>query len=61
MDQGRDDGLFGLSKAEDQRIDALVAAEMSGNPFASRRRGMRDIWDRVERDIEKQTAFNIYS
>jgi len=44
------------SKAEDQRIDALVAADMSGNPFASRRRGTRAIWDMVERDMEEQSA-----
>ena len=48
------------NKAEDERIDALVAAEvaaeMSGNPFASRRRGTRAIWDMVDRDMEEQSA-----
>jgi len=44
------------SNAEDQRIEDLVEAEMPDNPFATRRRGMRDIWERVERDIEEQGA-----
>jgi hypothetical protein len=41
------------SKAEESRIDALVAQEME--PFDSRR-GMSEIWRRVESDIEEQQA-----
>jgi hypothetical protein len=44
------------SNAEDERIDALVAAEAGDNPLGSGRRGMGDIWKRVERDIEEQEA-----
>lgn len=36
------------SKAEEDRVEALVAAEMEGNPF-SKRRGMREIWRRPQR------------
>ena len=42
------------SNAEDARIDAQIAAEP--NPFRSRRRGMQDIWEMVERDIGEQQA-----
>lgn len=44
------------SKAEDDRVEAQVAAEMEGNPFSSRR-GMHDIWEATARDIEAQEAF----
>jgi len=39
------------SKAEDTRIDAQVAQEI--DIFDTERRGVRDIWARVERDIEE--------
>jgi hypothetical protein len=41
------------SNAEDERIDAQVAAI---GPFSSNRRGMGNIWDMVARDIEEQEA-----
>jgi hypothetical protein len=43
------------SKAEDDRVEAQVAAEMKGNPFSSRR-GMREIWEAAAYDIEQQQA-----
>jgi len=44
------------NSAEDARIEAQVAAEgiLPGN----QRRGTRDIWRRVERDIEEQEAMH---
>jgi hypothetical protein len=44
------------SKAEDERIEAQVVAEIGDNPFGSNRRGMDDIWRRAERDAEEQEA-----
>ena len=41
-------------KSEEKRMDTLVAQEMGDNPFASRRRGMGELWRRVERDVEEQ-------
>ncbi|KAJ0127662.1 Copper amine oxidase 1, partial [Fusarium oxysporum f. sp. albedinis] len=41
------------SKAEDDRVEAQVAAEMESNPFSSRR-GMRDIWEAAENDGKEQ-------
>jgi len=43
------------SKAEEDRVEARVAAEMAGNPFSGRR-GMGDIWEAAARDIEEQEA-----
>ncbi|KAI7760067.1 hypothetical protein LZL87_014318 [Fusarium oxysporum] len=43
------------SKAEDDRVEAQVAAEMEGNPF-SKRRGMREIWEAAAADCEAQEA-----
>jgi len=45
------------SNAEDTRINAQVAQEIDGNPFDTGRRGVGDIWARVERDIEEQEIF----
>lgn len=42
------------SKAEDERIEAQVAREMGDNPLANRRRGMKEIWERVERTAESK-------
>ena len=42
-------------KAEEDRIEALVAAEMEGNPF-SERRGMREIQEAAAADCEAQAA-----
>lgn len=47
------------SNAEDDRIEALVAQERENEPFDTGRRGVGDIWRRVERDIEEQRA--VYS
>ncbi|RKK50684.1 hypothetical protein BFJ69_g18025, partial [Fusarium oxysporum] len=38
------------SKAEDERIEAQVAEEMGDNPLANRRRGVKEIWERIEAD-----------
>jgi hypothetical protein len=43
-------------KAEDERIEALVQAEIGDNPFGGKRRGVGDIWERVGRDIREQEA-----
>jgi hypothetical protein len=43
------------SKAEEDRVEALVAAEMEGNPF-SRRRGMREIWEAAATDSDAPEA-----
>lgn len=37
-------------RAEEVRVDELVIAEEGENPFRNSRRGMGDIWERVERD-----------
>jgi hypothetical protein len=44
------------TKAEEDRIEAQVAAQMEGNPF-SNRRGMDDIWEAAAADGEAQQAF----
>lgn len=44
------------SKAEDERVEALVAKEMGDNPLASRRRGMEHIWKSIEQDTKEQQA-----
>ena len=44
------------SNAEDDQIEALVAKERENEPFDTGRRGVGDIWRRVERDIEEQRA-----
>jgi hypothetical protein len=38
-------------KAEDESVEQNVRIEMAKQPF-SRRRGMQDIWDAAERDLE---------
>lgn len=44
------------SKAEDERIEGQVAEEMGDNPLANTRRGVKDIWRRIEEDTEDQEA-----
>ncbi|KID81747.1 transposase [Metarhizium guizhouense ARSEF 977] len=44
------------SRAEDERVEALVAKEMGNNPLASRRRGMKHIWKSIEQDTKEQQA-----
>ncbi|OAQ60872.1 mutator-like element transposase [Pochonia chlamydosporia 170] len=43
------------SRAEEVRVEALVAAEMEGEPF-SNRRGMREIWEAAAADCDAQQA-----
>jgi hypothetical protein len=47
------------SKAEDERIDAQVAQEMSDNPLGNKRRGMKEIWQRVEKDSNEQQVLHL--
>lgn len=49
------------NKAEDERIEAQVAEEMGDNPLANRRRGVKDIWERIEADSRKQEALHLAS
>jgi hypothetical protein len=44
------------STAKDERIEIQVAKEMGENPLANKKRGMKDIWESVRRDSEKQEA-----
>jgi hypothetical protein len=41
------------NKAEDDRVEARVTAEMEQMPFSSRR-GMGEIWEAAAGDIEEQ-------
>lgn len=45
------------SKAEEKRIEAQVAKEMGDNPLASGRRGVKDIWQTIEKDSREREAF----
>jgi hypothetical protein len=45
------------SKAEDDRVEAQVAAEMERSPFSSRR-GMHDIWEAAAVDSEAQQVIH---
>lgn len=47
------------SRAEDSRIDAQVTQEREKELFDTGRRGVDDIWRRIDRDIEEQQA--VYS
>ena len=40
-------------RAENERVEKNVAIEMAQQPFSARR-GMREIWDAAERDLEVQ-------
>ncbi|KAF4465100.1 mutator-like element transposase [Fusarium albosuccineum] len=42
------------NKAEDDRVEAQVAADMESNPFSAGRRGMGRIWEAAERDSKEQ-------
>lgn len=44
------------SKAEDDRIDALVAEKRMVEPFDAGQRGMGDMWRRVEKDMVEQQS-----
>lgn len=46
------------TKAEDERIESQVAEEMGDNPLANRRRGVKDIWRRIETDSREQEALH---
>ena len=43
--------------SDNDRIDAQVAREKEDNPFNTGRRGVNEIWRRIERDIEEQQSF----
>jgi hypothetical protein len=45
-------------KAEEDRIEAAVLGEIGDNSLGSERRGVGDIWRRIERDIEEQEDLN---
>ncbi|KAH7462804.1 hypothetical protein FOMA001_g7825 [Fusarium oxysporum f. sp. matthiolae] len=47
------------SKAEDERVEAQVAEEMGDDPLANRRRGVKDIWGRIEADSREQDALHL--
>ena len=42
------------SRAEDERVEAQVAEELGDNPLANTRRGMKEVWQRVEEDSREQ-------
>ena len=44
------------SNAEDERVEAQVAKEMGDNPLSNARRGVKEIWQRIERDSREQEA-----
>jgi hypothetical protein len=44
------------SKAEEDRVEAQVSAEMEGDPFSSRR-GIYTTWEAAARDCEAREAF----
>jgi hypothetical protein len=46
------------TKAEDERIESQVAEEMGDNPLANRRRGVKEIWERIETDSREQEALH---
>ncbi|KJZ69936.1 hypothetical protein HIM_10674 [Hirsutella minnesotensis 3608] len=46
------------SKAEDERIEAQVAKEMGDNPLANKRKGLTEIWQRVEEDSREQVLLH---
>ena len=43
-------------KAENERVEQNVGIEMAEQPFSGRR-GMREIWDAAERDLEVQEGW----
>jgi hypothetical protein len=43
---------------EDKRVEAQVAREMGNNPLATKRRGMKEIWQRAEKDSKEQQALH---
>ncbi|KAG8410689.1 hypothetical protein J3459_022535 [Metarhizium acridum] len=46
------------SNQEDERIEAQVAREMGDHPLANKRRGMKEIWKRIEVDSNEQQALH---
>jgi hypothetical protein len=46
------------AKAEDERIEAQVAEEIGDSPLANSRRGVKDIWRRIETDSREQEALH---
>lgn len=56
--RSRSPGPLDWSKAEDERIEAQVAEEMGDNPLANKRRGVKEIWRRIDKDGRKQEALH---
>ena len=46
------------SREEDDRVEAKVAAEMREDHATGKRRGMKHIWESIQRDIEEQEALH---
>jgi hypothetical protein len=46
------------SNQEDERIEAQVAGEMGDHSLANKRRGMKEIWKRIEIDSNEQQALH---
>jgi hypothetical protein len=44
------------SSAEDNRIDAMVLAELGANPMETSRRGVEHIWKQIDEDSREQEA-----
>ena len=44
------------AKAEDECMKSRVAQEMGNNPLANRQRGMKEIWNSLEQDLNEQQA-----
>ena len=47
------------SRKEDDRVESKVAAEMREDHATGKRRGMKHIWESIERDIEGQEALHL--
>jgi hypothetical protein len=46
------------SQAEDERVQAQVAKEMGDDPLGNVRKGVKEIWRRVEEDSLEQDALH---
>lgn len=49
------------SKAEDERVETLVAKELADNPLGNIRRGVQDVWKSVMRDSREQQAIHSHT
>lgn len=48
------------SRAQYKRVEALVAQEMGNDRMARTRRGMKHIWESIERDMGEQESLHLY-